>query len=92
VLGRGVEDAFIVQALKLAKIRGCEDAIGEYYETSKNIQVKNFYSRHSFKELKSAAGSDRMRFVYDLGNDIKKEPQYFKEIDSEIDQEIVNSN
>ncbi len=92
VLGRGVEDAFIVQALKLARTRGCVDVIGDYCETSKNIQVKKFYSRHGFKELESAPGSDCMHFVYDLGKDIKKEPQYFKKIDSEIDQEKVNSN
>jgi FkbH-like protein len=92
VLGRGVEDAFIVQALKLARIRGCENAIGEYIRTNKNMQVKNFYSRHGFKELEYTPGSDGMLFIYDLGNDIKKEPQYFKEIDSEIDQEIANSN
>ncbi len=92
VLGRGVEDAFIVQALKLAKIRGCVDAIGEYYETSKNIQVNKFYAKHGFKELEPAPGSDCMHFVYDLGKDIQKEPPYFKKIDSEIDQEKVNSN
>ena len=54
--------------------------------------MKKFYIGHGFKELEPTPDSASMHFVYNLGNDIKKEPQYFKEIDSEIDQEIVNSN
>ncbi len=92
VLGRGVEDAFIAQVLKLAKIRGTLYAIGEYYETSKNVQVKNFYSKHGFNELEPVSGSDGMYFTYNLSNDIKKAPHYFKKIDSKIDQKKINDN
>jgi len=86
VLGRGVEDAFIVQALKLAMKRGCDVAVGEYHATPKNAQVEHLYSRHGFRELKPAPNPHVKYFEYDLRQGIKTEPEYFKKIDSEIDQ------
>lgn len=85
VLGRGVEDAFIVQALKLAQKRSCIKAIGEYYRTSKNRQVENFYEKQGFKELKTSLRAGDRVFEYDLITDLKAEPYFFKEIISEID-------
>ena len=85
VLGRGIEDVFISQTLKLAKTRGSADAVGEYYETQKNVQVKPFYTNHGFKELQPTPGADNKRYIYKLDNEIQKEPPYFKKIDSEID-------
>ena len=85
VLGRGVEDAFVIQALKLAKKRGCEVAIGEYYSTSKNAQVEHFFSKQGFKEMKVEANRPEKRFEYDLNTELGSEPEFFKEISSEID-------
>ena len=51
VLGRGVEDVFVIQALKLAKQRGCEAVIGEFYPTAKNAQVRDFFPRQGFEPL-----------------------------------------
>lgn len=53
VLGRGVENIFIIEALKLAKSRGCTEVIGEYYPTAKNAQVKNFFSKQGFEPFVS---------------------------------------
>ncbi|MBN1636164.1 MAG: HAD family hydrolase [Deltaproteobacteria bacterium] len=84
VLGRGVEDAFIIQALKLAKKRGCESVIGEYYATRKNAQVESFYSKYGFQELSDGNNKADKSFIYDLMKGAGTEPDFFKQIDSEI--------
>jgi FkbH-like protein len=84
VLGRGAEDVFMVQALKLAKKRGCRLAIGEYYSTRKNEQVKDFYAGQGFKEADTVDPKADRVFHFDLGIKIKSEPSYFKKIRSEI--------
>lgn len=88
VLGRGVEDAFLIQALKLAKKRDCKAAIGEYYATRKNSQVADFYAKQGFETLKGKTNLEAQRFRYELYGQIKREPAFFKKIDSEIDQGI----
>lgn len=86
VLGRGVEDAFLIQALKLAKKRGSKVAIGEYYATRKNAQVENFYSKQGFDEIKTKQSLANGYFQYKLEAELKPEPEFFKKIDSEIDK------
>lgn len=88
VLGRGVEDAFLIQALKLAKKRGYNTAIGEYYATRKNSQVANFYTKQGFERLGSETTGDGQRFQYELGRQIRPEPIFFKKLVSEIDEKI----
>jgi FkbH-like protein len=87
VLGRGVEDAFMIQALKLAKKRGCQVCIGEYYRTRKNSQVENFYAEQGFQRFDSDPNTltGVVRYRYDLEEEIKPEPKFFKHIVSEID-------
>src|SRR4030095_4139215 len=51
VLGRGVEDAFLVQCMKRARLKGCTIAIGEYLPTTKNDQVRDFYPQRAFHPL-----------------------------------------
>lgn len=84
VLGRGVEDVFLVQALNLAKKRGCKSAVGEYYATAKNAQVKRFYAEHDFQEVNSSNSEADGVFHIDLTCEIKREPEYFKQINSKI--------
>lgn len=78
VLGRGVEDVFVCQSLKLARKRGTEKVVGEYYSTKKNMQVEKFYSAHGFLEIPSNDHPADRIFEFDLKNDIKKEHDYFK--------------
>jgi FkbH-like protein len=85
VLGRGVEDAFLVQALKLARRRGSQVAIGEYRATRRNRQVADFYARHGFEASNEAAEPERQTFWYELDGKMKCEPSFFKQIVSEID-------
>lgn len=80
VLGRGVEDAFIIQALKLAKRRGCEAVIGEFYPTAKNIQVKEFFAQRGFDPFSPTSKEAEGRYVFPLSRPITEEPSYFKEI------------
>jgi FkbH-like protein len=82
-LGRGVEDAFLVQSLKRAKLRGSQVAIGEYRATAKNDQVKEFYPTQGFRPL--AAEDSIQRYEVDLTTFMRNEPTFFKCIDSEID-------
>jgi FkbH-like protein len=84
VLGRGVDEALLVQSLKLAKSRGNRVAIGEYFETKKNHQVKNFYAEHGFKKVVET--DEVSRFSIALDSFCRKEPDFFKLIDSDIDK------
>jgi FkbH-like protein len=85
VLGRGVEDALVVQVLRLAKKRGCERAIGEFYASRRNIQVKDFYLTTGFRRLNERSQGDTGSFLYVLTGQIHREPSFFKSIYSEID-------
>ena len=85
VLGRSVEDAFLIEALKLAKRQGCKVAIGKYYATRKNAQVEHFFSKHDFHEISEKQSDEGRCFQYNLETDIELAPDFFKNIDSEID-------
>jgi len=82
VLGRGVEDVFIIQALKMAKQRGCEAVIGAYYPTAKNAQVKDFYPKQGFEQFSPPTDEVEQRFIFPMSQAIKEEPSYFNEIRS----------
>jgi FkbH-like protein len=84
VLGRGVEDVFVIQALKLAKQRGCEAVIGEFYPTAKNAQVRDFFPRQGFEPLFPSAKEAEGRYRFLMNQPIREEPAYFKEVRSII--------
>ena len=84
VLGRGVEDVFVIQALKLAKQRGCEAVIGEFYPTAKNAQVRDFFPRQGFEPLFPSAKEAEGRYRFLMNQPIREEPAYFKEVRSLI--------
>jgi FkbH-like protein len=85
ILGRGVEDAFIIQVLKRAQKRGAKIALGEYIATRKNSQVEHFYAERGFTGTETKEPLTGKCFQYDLQDKIKMEPEFFKEIISEID-------
>ncbi len=80
VLGRGVEDAFLVQCLTRAKRRGSTIAVGEYRPTSKNGQVREFYSNHAF--LRIPGDLDVQCFELDLATFDGRQPHHFRLIDA----------
>lgn len=83
-LGRGVEDAFLSQSLRLAKARGASAVVGEYYATGKNAQVSDFFASRGFEEIWGGdRGADR-RFRFDLSRPVPPEPKYFPSIKSPI--------
>jgi FkbH-like protein len=84
VLGRGVEDIFVIQALKLAKQRGCNSAIGEFYPTAKNSQVKDFFSKQGFEPFSVSSNEIEGRYLFYLNQPLREEPAFFKEIRSLI--------
>jgi len=85
VLGRGVEDAFLIQVLKLARQRGAKIAIGEYRPTVKNGQVSDFYVKRGFEVVEQDEEKDPRMFEYVLSSSLESEPSHFKQIVSEID-------
>lgn len=87
VLGRCIEDVLILYVLRKAKQRNCKIAEGEYIQTRKNIQVEFFYVNHGFKEISSGKDQNKRIFHYDLTQDIKAYPDFFKEIHSDMNVE-----
>lgn len=85
VLGRGVEDLFLIRTLKLAKKHGCNSVQGTYYPTGKNQQVELFYSQRGFKEIDGQSTGPERTYYYDLTWQLPQEQTYFKEIISDID-------
>lgn len=86
ILGRGVEDAFLIQILKLAKKRGSKIVVGEYCATRKNSQVELFFAQRGFAEIPTITSLTGKCFQYELQEEIKGEPDYFKQIISEVDR------
>ncbi len=80
VLGRGVEDVFVIQALHLAKQRGCTEVIGEFLPTGKNQQVKDYYQNQGFDPVPHFQDFSGKRYSFSMSRSIRKEPSYFKEI------------
>ena len=74
ILGRGVEDAFLVQTLKITRNKDCSTVTGEYLPTDRNDQVKDFYLKHDFKTLKKAQSGQAGAFRYDLEAGPGREP------------------
>jgi FkbH-like protein len=81
-LGRGVEDAMLVQCLARVRARHCRTAIGEYRPTAKNAQVEEFYARHGFRRV--PGDTTTHRFLIDVTAATEPEPAFFARIDSEI--------
>ncbi len=90
VLGRGIEDIFILNVLRRARQRGSRVIEGEYIQTRKNKQVESFYINHGFKEIVSEKDLTRRVFHYDLSQEIKADPDFFKEIHLYIDPEKIS--
>jgi FkbH-like protein len=84
VLGRGVEDVFVIQALKLAKRRGCEGVIGEFCPTKKNAQVKDFFPKQGFEPFSPSSKDAMETYLFLMNKPLREEPSYFKEIRSLI--------
>jgi len=89
VLGRSIEDIFILYVLRKAKQRGCIIVEGEYIRTRKNNQVEFFYINQGFKEITSGKDHNRRVFNYDLSQEIKADLDFFKEIHSDMDAERI---
>jgi FkbH-like protein len=89
VLGRSIEDIFILYVLRRAKQRGSSIVEGEYIQTRKNKQVEFFYIPQGFKEIILEKDQDRRVFHYDLSEEIKADPDFFKEIQLHMGPEKI---
>jgi FkbH-like protein len=80
VLGRGVEDVLLHEAIGLAKARGCEEIVGEYVPSNKNMQVQDFYLRHGFAAVEPDGRAGIQRFSLRATTVTNGLPEFFKSI------------
>jgi FkbH-like protein len=74
VIGRQIENAFIIRILKDAKNENIDEVIGEHIPTKKNSMVSNFYNDQGFEKL---AGSEN-QWIIDLQNKELDYPKYLQ--------------
>jgi len=77
VTGRGVEDAFLVECMKLSGKRNKRAVRGRYIKSKKNQQVADFYKAHGFEVLE--VKSDDTLYQFDLSKPYPDCPWYFKD-------------
>ncbi len=88
VLGRGVEDVFLARCLNRAKSKRRLEAVAEYLPTARNDQVKDFYLKRGFERASEDGGAgDGRLFLLDLTAWARREPAYFRRIDSDLGAE-----
>ncbi|WP_051249757.1 HAD-IIIC family phosphatase [Maridesulfovibrio zosterae] len=80
VLGRKVENIFVVKIMEYAKDRGATNIVGEYYATAKNEQVEFFFRDMSFTEIKTDRAEPDRVFQYSLDGNLPEIPDFFKSI------------
>lgn len=78
VIGRGVEEVFLADCLNIPHKKGCDEIIGIYSPTKKNIQVKDFYKNHNFTFVENKNSTTMSRFS--LNKELLKFPEYFRSI------------
>lgn len=81
-LGRKVEEVFLDNCLKLCRLRGAKLAIGEYFPTNKNIQVKDFFQERGFKVVEK--NGTKCITSLELNNHTPDIPDFFHEIISDF--------
>lgn len=79
VLGRKVEEAFLLSILRLAKDKVVASVIGKYVRTKKNSQTEYFYEKNGFVSIpQKDNGTDLQTYEFDLGGTIKNIPVFFE--------------
>ncbi|MBF0098641.1 MAG: HAD family hydrolase [Magnetococcales bacterium] len=84
-LSRGVEDVLLLQALRLAKMRGATRVSGVFYPTRKNSQTEFFYPRSGFDAAPPLDSEQARHFVFSLDKELPQAPPFFAAIVSDID-------
>lgn len=84
VLGRGVEDVFIMEILGFLKKRGFHIANAGYDATTKNKQVEFFYENHGFANIETSSDGVNKKYAIDLRSLDMHRPTYFREINADF--------
>lgn len=79
VIGRGLEKILLNTCINLTKQKGISKIKGSYIESTKNIQVKDFYINNNFKIL-NIVNDFETNYLLDLSNYKFVNPIYYKEI------------
>jgi len=74
-LGRGAEDVLMSIIIQRARKLGCNNLIGTYIETNKNIQVSNFFDKQKFIFIEKIDNVTTWNLKIEL-NSIKKYPKW----------------
>jgi FkbH-like protein len=75
VIGRGVEDAFLNQVIKILKKKdkNCEMLVGYYKKGPKNVLVKDFYKNQNFTKYKNT-------YLFNILKDRNKTSKFIKTV------------
>ena len=83
ILGKGIEDEFLRQILRLLKEEGLSELRAAYYPTAKNSQVKDFYDKNGFTLVAEEADGTKIYSVdltaYNAETDDKYEVKILEE-------------
>jgi len=79
VLGKKVEDVFLMEVIRLAKLKGKKTIIGQYIPADKNAQVKNFYQDRGFS-IRQVDSDGSIISIYDLDSIEYSIPSFFKKV------------
>jgi FkbH-like protein len=83
-LGRGVEQAFLGEAMRRAHGRGATELIGEYQPTAKNAQTSGFFRQLGFRAIASDDNLVAVRYRFDLRVPLPLRPPQFGRIVTDL--------
>jgi FkbH-like protein len=80
VLGRGVEDAFLVQCLRRAQARGARTIAAQFIPTAKNQVAADFYRSRGFQPIDGPDEGQRLELSLETFSG--SAPSFFKRIET----------
>jgi FkbH-like protein len=79
ILGKGIEEAFVIFILNKLKKDGYEKVFAAYTPTLKNEQVKNFYEKLDFELMEGKTiGEESKNYLLDLSLDLQEIKPFYK--------------
>ena len=77
-LGRGIDSVLLNACITLTKNKGREHLLGQYFITTKNGQVSDFFLKEGFECIFNDGSSSK--YSFEMLRVERKSPEYFKEI------------
>jgi len=80
IIGRSIEDAFLLDCIECAKDRQCKTITGQYIPTKKNVIVQEFYKNQNFAPATLNKTEAGLNYIKEIQNMSIIYPGYFKSI------------